>query len=115
MSKGASEAVRVFVRCRPFNKLEKSKKCERVAFLNKDVNQVTIKYPGGSAEKQPKSFTFDGVYDPGCQDEVYQETSHSLVESVIDGFNGTVFAYGQTGCGKTYSMMVSIPFDSCVR
>eukprot|EP00466_Bigelowiella_natans_P016562 jgi/Bigna1/87357/estExt_fgenesh1_pg.C_190148 len=104
MGKSGGESVRVFVRCRPFNKLEKSKKCERVVFMNKEVNQCSIKVPG-EPNKEPKTFTFDGVYNPSSQLEVYEETSHDLVNNVIDGFNGTIFAYGQTGCGKTYSMM----------
>jgi hypothetical protein len=33
-----------------------------------------------------------------------QESCYPLVESVIEGFNGTIFAYGQTGCGKTHTM-----------
>jgi kinesin family protein 3/17 len=38
------------------------------------------------------------------QDDIYEETVRSLVTSVLDGFNGTIFAYGQTGTGKTYTM-----------
>ena len=38
------------------------------------------------------------------QRELYDETFRSLVESVLNGFNGTIFAYGQTGTGKTYTM-----------
>ena len=36
--------------------------------------------------------------------ELYDETFRSLVDSVLAGFNGTIFAYGQTGTGKTYTM-----------
>jgi kinesin family protein 3/17 len=36
---------------------------------------------------------------------VYDECGFSLVENVIEGYNGTMFAYGQTGCGKTHTMM----------
>ncbi|GAB5353188.1 hypothetical protein AAMO2058_000016200 [Amorphochlora amoebiformis] len=96
-----SESVRVFVRCRPFNKLERGKKCERIVFIKKETNQISMKAP----DKPAKTFTFDGVYNPGTQEEVYLETANGLVANVIDGFNGTIFAYGQTGCGKTYSMM----------
>lgn len=39
------------------------------------------------------------------QQEVYDECGFSLVENVIEGYNGTMFAYGQTGCGKTHTMM----------
>ena len=38
------------------------------------------------------------------QRDLYDETFRDLVESVLDGFNGTVFAYGQTGTGKTFTM-----------
>ena len=38
------------------------------------------------------------VYDwKGTQDQVYQDTSYPIVSSVLDGYNGTIFAYGQTG------------------
>jgi len=36
---------------------------------------------------------------------VYDESAFPLVESVLEGYNGTIFAYGQTGCGKTHTMM----------
>lgn len=54
----------------------------------------------------PKSFSFDAVYDTeSLQRVVYDETAFPLVESVIEGYNGTIFAYGQTGCGKTHTML----------
>lgn len=39
------------------------------------------------------------------QQSVYDESAFGLVESVLKGYNGTMFAYGQTGCGKTHTMM----------
>ena len=39
------------------------------------------------------------------QRAVYDESAFPLVESVIEGYNGTIFAYGQTGCGKSHTMM----------
>ncbi len=36
---------------------------------------------------------------------MYDEAAFPLVESVLQGYNGTIFAYGQTGCGKTHTMM----------
>jgi Tfp pilus assembly pilus retraction ATPase PilT len=38
------------------------------------------------------------------QKEIYEEAAKPIIESVLDGFNGTVFAYGQTGSGKTFTM-----------
>ena len=54
----------------------------------------------------PKSFAFNAVYpDSSSQQGVYDESAFPLVESVIEGYNGTIFAYGQTGCGKTHTMV----------
>ena len=39
------------------------------------------------------------------QNLLYEQSAFSLVDSVLDGYNGTIFAYGQTGCGKTHTMM----------
>lgn len=56
--------------------------------------------------KEPKKiFTFDAVYDWNSkQSDLYDDMVRPLVCSVLDGFNGTIFAYGQTGTGKTYTM-----------
>ena len=43
-------------------------------------------------------------FDSSKQEEIYDETFRPLIDSVLLGFNGTVFAYGQTGTGKTYTM-----------
>jgi len=51
-------------------------------------------------------FTYDAVYDKdSSQRQVYDEGAFPLVESVMSGYNGTIFAYGQTGCGKTHTMI----------
>ncbi|EPY50503.1 kinesin-like protein Klp6 [Schizosaccharomyces cryophilus OY26] len=50
-------------------------------------------------------FAFDRLFhDATTQEEVYQGTSQSLLDSVLDGYNATVFAYGATGCGKTHTI-----------
>jgi len=68
-----------------------------------------LKKPGKAApgEKElPKSFVFDAVFGTeSSQKAVYEEAAFSLVESVLEGYNGTIFAYGQTGCGKTHTMV----------
>jgi len=51
------------------------------------------------------SFTFDRVYDPSSsQSEVYEHTAKPAVMSVLQGYNATILAYGQTGTGKTFTM-----------
>lgn len=50
-------------------------------------------------------FNFDAVFDMESQQkEVYDYAARPIIDSVIEGFNGTVFAYGQTSSGKTHTM-----------
>jgi kinesin family protein 18/19 len=48
---------------------------------------------------------FDRVFDENItQSDVYEATTRNLLDSVLDGYNATVFAYGATGCGKTHTI-----------
>ncbi|KIM97879.1 hypothetical protein OIDMADRAFT_168137 [Oidiodendron maius Zn] len=52
-----------------------------------------------------QTFAFDRVFDENTtQAEVYEATTRGLLDSVLDGYNATVFAYGATGCGKTHTI-----------
>ena len=52
-----------------------------------------------------KTFEFDKVYpDTSSQKEVYTTTAAPIIESVLNGYNGTIIAYGSTGTGKTHTM-----------
>ena len=73
--------------------------------METSVGQVQLRKPK-NAQAAPKFFTFDGVYYmKDTTQQIYEEICFPLVEGVLQGFNGTVFAYGQTGCGKSYTMM----------
>jgi hypothetical protein len=50
-----------------------------------------------------EKFGFDAVFSPGTQDEVFEDC-RDLIQSAADGYNVTMFAYGQTGAGKTFTM-----------
>lgn len=53
-----------------------------------------------------KNFAYDSIFGlNAAQVSIYEQTAFNLVESVVEGYNGTIFAYGQTGCGKTFTMM----------
>ena len=61
---------------------------------DKKLNQVILSKPKDPSEV-PKAFSFDSVYDwNSSQRQVYDESAFPLVESVIEGYNGTIFAYG---------------------
>lgn len=50
-------------------------------------------------------FTFDRIFDSeSTQSEVFENAAKDIVGKFIEGYNGTIFAYGQTGCGKTYTI-----------
>ncbi|TMS03489.1 Kinesin-like protein KIF27 [Larimichthys crocea] len=89
--------VRVAVRIRPLlpkEVLHNHQVCVRVV---PDTAQVML----GS----DRLFNFDHAFGPtAIQDEVYESCVQPLVESLIDGYNATVFCYGQTGSGKTYTL-----------
>ncbi|XP_064381919.1 kinesin-like protein KIF3B [Halichondria panicea] len=103
MSKKA-ESVKVVVRCRPMSQDETAANYERVVDMDVSRGMVSVRNPK-ARDQAPKEFTFDAVYDWNSkQMDLYDETFRSTVDSVLGGYNGTIFAYGQTGTGKTYTM-----------
>eukprot|EP00117_Sycon_ciliatum_P033371 scpid22121/ scgid25693/ Kinesin-like protein KIF17; KIF3-related motor protein len=101
-----AEAVKVIVRCRPLNRREKDLNCGVVVQMDEKTGQVGLVKPGAEGKKEPpKNFTFDGAFFVNSLTEtIYENIGFPLVEGVMEGYNGTVFAYGQTGCGKSFSM-----------
>jgi kinesin family protein 3/17 len=75
--------------------------CVRIVPKEGAVELMNPKEPKEAA----KCFTYDAVYDQNSRQlDIYDEAVRPIVDSVLMGFNGTVFAYGQTGTGKTYTM-----------
>jgi len=100
----SNEAVKVIVRCRPMNKREIGLKSKNIISCDGAAYICSISNPH-LPNDPPKSFTFDGVYGIDSTTEaIYNDNGFDLVEGVLEGYNGTVFAYGQTGCGKSFSM-----------
>ena len=96
------ECVKVAIRVRPMNKHEIEKKSKLCVDVNTTNNTVACT----SEKNETKTFQFDYVYPMDTtQREVYDQVAFPIVESIFQGYNGTVFAYGQTGCGKTFTMM----------
>ncbi|KAJ3416519.1 Kinesin-like protein kif3b [Chytridiales sp. JEL 0842] len=102
----ATQNVIVCVRCRPFSEKEKERGsgAQKCVFTNSETGLVTLQTTKGGQE-DTKQFTFDAAFGENSkQMEVYNATARSIVDAVLNGFNGTVFCYGQTGTGKTFSM-----------
>ncbi|XP_020217268.1 kinesin-like protein KIN-14R isoform X2 [Cajanus cajan] len=93
--------IRVFCRCRPLNKAEISAGYNTVVDFDAAKDGSLGILTGGSTKKP---FRFDRVYTPNDdQVDVFADAS-SMVISVLDGYNVCIFAYGQTGTGKTFTM-----------
>ncbi|KAH1027568.1 kinesin-like protein Klp68D [Dendroctonus ponderosae] len=102
----SNESVQVIVRCRPLSVKELQQECKSVVkiYSNRGVIEVE-NLKARSDNERSKIFTYDAVYDErSAQQTLYDETIRPLVASVLEGYNGCVFAYGQTGTGKTYTM-----------
>ncbi|XP_049878663.1 kinesin-like protein Klp68D isoform X2 [Pectinophora gossypiella] len=96
-----NECVKVVVRCRPLSEKERNEGFDEVVQVWPERGTVQVLNPKG----QDKLFTYDAAYDHAADTQtIYDEMVRPLVASVLDGFNGCVFAYGQTGTGKTHTM-----------
>lgn len=68
----------------------------RIAEAKEDRGEIVVRNPRADAREPPKSFFFDAVFgDRSAQERVYEVCGAPLVESVLQGYNGTIFAYGQ--------------------
>lgn len=101
----SNEAVKVIIRGRPMSTKEINENRSNIINISLENKSISITNPN-DPNREPKTFSFDEVYDElSQQKKIYDDVGYSLVESVLTGFNGTIFAYGQTGCGKTFTMV----------
>ncbi|KAL4222761.1 Kinesin-1 heavy chain [Mactra antiquata] len=92
---GADETIKVVCRVRPLNSSEEKAGSK---FVLKFPSEETISCGG-------KVFAFDRVLKPSVSQEyVYTVAAKPIVADVLSGYNGTIFAYGQTSSGKTHTM-----------
>jgi kinesin family member 5 len=70
-----------------------------------DKMTCNLKSGGAEADSTGKKFNFDRIFDMKTeQKEIYDMAAKPIIDSVLEGFNGTIFAYGQTSSGKTHTM-----------
>ena len=95
-----SSHFRVVVRARPMLPHEHEEGADGM-----DISGNAITLRSHDSVTNAQVFQFDRVFDASsAQDEVYQGAAQPAVASVVEGFNASIIAYGQTGTGKTYTM-----------
>ena len=96
--------VRVFVRCRPFNNREKHHQTAAVVQCKSITSEVSV--------LKRKTYAFDKIFGQySSQKDIFNTTVKAAVDEALSGYNCTVFAYGQTGTGKT-SMLGDLQPDN---
>lgn len=104
--------ILVAVRCRPYSKKEKEQDQPNIVQILEDKVVVLLDLVEDGAEAyrvnrtKEKQYAFDFAFQPtATQQVIFEKTTAFLLEGVLSGYNATVFAYGPTGAGKTYSML----------
>ncbi|XP_045795919.1 kinesin-like protein KIN-5C isoform X2 [Trifolium pratense] len=96
--------VQVLLRCRPFSDDELRSNAPQVVTCNDYSREVAVSQ-NIAGKHIDRVFTFDKVFGPSAQQrELYEQAVTPIVNEVLEGFNCTIFAYGQTGTGKTFTM-----------
>ncbi|KAL0666646.1 hypothetical protein Bca4012_029350 [Brassica carinata] len=96
--------VQVLLRCRPFSDDELRNNAPQVLTCNDLQREVAVSQ-NIAGKHIDRVFTFDKVFGPSAQQkDLYDQAVVPIVNEVLEGFNCTIFAYGQTGTGKTYTM-----------
>ncbi|KAG5083963.1 hypothetical protein JHK82_054129 [Glycine max] len=103
-SKEKGVNVQVLLRCRPFSDEELRSNAPQVVTCNEYNREVAVSQ-SIAGKHIDRVFTFDKVFGPSAQQrDLYDQAVTPIVNEVLEGFNCTIFAYGQTGTGKTYTM-----------
>ncbi|KAI4378545.1 hypothetical protein MLD38_016009 [Melastoma candidum] len=96
--------VQVLLRCRPFSDEELRTNAPQVVTCNEYQREVSVSQ-NIAGKHLDRVFMFDKVFGPSAQQkDLYEQAVVPIVNEVLEGFNCTIFAYGQTGTGKTYTM-----------
>ncbi|XP_059114629.1 kinesin-like protein KIF11 [Peromyscus eremicus] len=97
--------IQVVVRCRPFNLAERKASAHSVVECDHVRKEVSVRTAGLTDKTSRKTYTFDMVFGASTkQIDVYRSVVCPILDEVIMGYNCTIFAYGQTGTGKTFTM-----------
>jgi len=89
---------------------EEEKKHSTLPVIKGSTQEKTVTVIKGQGSRQARStFTFDNVFTAfSTQEEVFNATLQPMIRDVMKGYESTIFAYGQTGTGKTHTMEGSL-------
>ena len=105
-----ADSIKIMVRVRPFNERELTNNFGKCVEMF--GQQVLLTNPEAK-EEEPRKFAFHKAYystddamghPPVSNKEVFQDIGREILDCIYDGYNSTIFAYGQTGAGKSYSI-----------
>ena len=124
LQKSNRDFIKVFIRFRPLNDLENGLLSDNCGWTTpKHINDSTIGIYSTKELKDKNSqipgnliFKYDKVFKSDSnQNEIYENVGKRIVDDVMEGYNGTIFAYGQSGSGKTYTMYGPDIFDDIYK
>jgi len=100
------EGIKIFARIKP------TKRPSKFLELDPDAQAIKFNIPRDTANgilvnnsRTTYNFKFDGIFGmDATQDDIFNVVAKNQVDSVLEGYNGTIFAYGQTGSGKTFTI-----------
>ncbi len=111
-NKQHNKNIKVYIRFRPFNIIEKDFLSKNIGwetpeYENNEIIKINTQKPNENNNNNNNSpqFKFDKVFKSETEQiEIYNLIGNDIVKDVMEGYNGTIFAYGQSGSGKTYTM-----------
>ena len=96
----SKDNVKVAIRVRPLNHRETAEANKKCISINQTQNSLSL-----DAKPEPKVYYYDYVADESeSQSKIFEEVGKPIANSCLSGYNGTIFAYGQTGAGKTFTI-----------
>ena len=101
----SSESIKCVVRCRPLNSKEKDLGIKCIS-ISPDSKVVFVENKHDKNQPNKGKYAMDKVFDENVsQEEIFKEVGEPILTNFIGGYNCTIFCYGQTGAGKTHTMM----------
>ena len=97
----SKENIKVIVRIRP--KIERE--FDQGSYIKVDGNSIIT-----NVKNETKQYTYDYIAtEDSSQSEIFEQCARNIADSTLQGYNGTIFVYGQTGAGKTYTIIGNCP------